>query len=283
MSTKGKARLQNLDRASKDESIAAVRKRDKALGDHPKYDPIEVFDRLSGYVTRKPVKDITAVQVTANEWLRVSFANKVYYDWTWLGIPIIQTPSDMMVMQELMFRLRPQTVIETGVAHGGSLIFYSSILQLIHGNDYLVIGVEKDFRVHNRKVLERHPMYKNARVVEGDSTSKETIQKVKTLLQTRLGHVMVALDSYHGKDHVLKELELYSQFVTVGSYIVVFDTVVDILEGIELTDPTIGKNNNPKDAVDEFLRRDPRFVIDEACNKLYISHAYRGFLRKVRA
>ena len=240
------------------------------------------YDEILKYVKRRDDKDVSALSTAAEEWLRISYNNRVYYDWTWLGIPIIQTPSDMVIMQELLFRLRPKTLIETGVAHGGSLIFYSSILCLIHGNDYSVIGIDIDFRPHNRRILEKHPLYKNVHVVEGSSTSTTTIQKVKDLQPDLSGSVIVVLDSYHGKDHVAKELELYSEFVTVGSYIVVCDTVIDILDSAELTDKTVSKYNSPKYAIDEFLEKDPRFVIDESCNKLYISHAHNGFLKKIR-
>ena len=247
-----------------------------------KFEDHAFYDQILKYVKRKDSKDVESLSTIAKEWLKISYENKVYYDWTWLGIPIMQTPSDMMIMQELLFRLRPRTLIETGVAHGGSLIFYSSILQLIHGSEYSVIGIEIDFRSHNREILEKHPLYKNVYVIEGDSTSATTIQKIKDLQPDLSKNVIVVLDSYHGKDHVAKELELYSDFVGVGSYIVVCDTVADILEGIELTDKTVSKYNSPKYAIDEFLGKDSRFMIDESCNKLFISYAHNGFLKKIR-
>ncbi len=246
-----------------------------------KFENVAFYDHILKYVKRKKEKDLESLSKAAKEWLRISYENKIYYDWTWFGIPIIQTPSDMMIMQELLFRLRPKTLIETGVAHGGSLIFYSSILHLIHGSEYSVIGIEIDFRLHNRKILEKHPLYNNVYVIEGDSTSITTIQKIKDLQPNLSGNVIIVLDSYHGKDHVLKELELYSDFLNVGSYIVVCDTMIDILEGIELTDKTVSKYNSPKSAIDEFLKKDPRFVIDESCNKLFISHTHNGFLKKI--
>jgi len=247
-----------------------------------KFEDVAFYDQILKYVKRKEKKDFESLSKAAKEWLRISYENKIYYDWTWLGIPIIQTPSDMMIIQELIFRLRPKTLIETGVAHGGSLIFYSSILNLIHGSEYSVIGIEIDFRLHNQRILEKHPLYKNVHVIKGDSTSITTIQKIKDLQPDISGNVIVVLDSYHGKDHVLKELELYSDFVNVGGYILVCDTVMDILEGIELTDKTVSRYNGPKSAIDEFLEKDTRFVIDENCNKLFISHAYNGFLKKIR-
>ncbi len=247
-----------------------------------KFKDVAFYDKILQYVKRKEKKDFESLSKAANEWLRVSYENRIYYDWTWLGIPIIQTPSDMMMIQELIFRLRPKTVIETGVAHGGGLIFYSSILKLIHGNEYSVIGIEIDFREHNRKILEKHPLYKNVHVIEGDCTSAATIQKIKDLQPDLSGNVIVVLDSYHGKDHVLKELELYSDLVNAGGYIVVCDTIVDTLEGIELTDKTVSKGNGPLSAIGEFIKKDPRFVIDENYNKLFISHAHNGFLKKIR-
>lgn len=247
-----------------------------------KFENYMFYNQLSQYVKRKIDKDVPALSEAAKTWLRISYKNKIYYEWTWLGIPIIQIPSDMMVMQELIFRLRPKILIETGVAHGGSLIFYSSVLRLIHGNEYSVIGVEIDFRLHNRRILEKHPLYENVHVIEGSSISTEARQVIREKLTDFSDNVVVVLDSYHGKHHVLEELELYSDFVTVGSYIVVFDTVVDILEGIELTDKSVSKGNSPKAAIDLFLEKDNRFVIDSNYNKLFISNAYNGFLKKIR-
>jgi cephalosporin hydroxylase len=240
------------------------------------------YNQILKYVKRKKSKNAKTLSEAAKKWLRISYENKIYYEWSWLGIPIIQTPSDMMMMQEILFQIRPRIFVETGVAHGGSLIFYSSILRLIYGDDYLVIGIERDFRPHNRKILEQHPLYRNIKIIEGDSVVPTTIVKIKQLMANKSGTVMVALDSYHGKNHVLKELELYADFVSLSSYLIVFDTIIDILDDNKLTDRSVSKLNSPKYAIEEFLQKDKRFIIDKNCNKLFISHAYNGFLKKVK-
>src|SRR6185436_19937947 len=143
-----------------------------------------------------------------------------YYNFSWMGRPIIQYPQDMIAMQEIIWNVQPDLVIETGIAHGGSLIYYASLLELIGKGE--VLGIDIDIREHNRKEIESHPMFKRIKMIQGSSISKETLVKVGRHVQPN-SSVLVCLDSNHTHEHVLSELNLYSPFVSVGSYIVAFD------------------------------------------------------------
>ena len=205
---------------------------------------------------------------------------KYTYNFTWLGRPIIQLPQDIVAMQEIIWEVRPDLIIETGIAHGGSLVFYASMLELIGEGE--VLGVDIDIRAHNRLEIEKHPMYKRITMVEGSSTSEEVLEVVRRF---RIGrkNVLVCLDSNHTHSHVLKELESYSPFVTKGSYLVVFDTVVEDMPEELFSDRPWGKGNNPKTAVREFLSRNNRFVVDEEIeNRLLITVAPEGYLKCVK-
>ncbi len=202
------------------------------------------------------------------------------YNFTWLGIPIIQFPQDIVAVQELIWSVQPDVIIETGVAHGGSLILSASILQLL-GGDRVVIGIDVDIRRHNRERLEQHPLASRLRLVEGSSTSNEVLANVRELVGDRR-KVLVFLDSNHTHDHVLKELELYSRFVRKGSYLVVFDTVIEDMPADAFPDRPWSKGNNPKTAVREFLKTNRRFEIDREIDaKLLITVAPDGYLKCV--
>jgi cephalosporin hydroxylase len=202
------------------------------------------------------------------------------YHFDWLGIPIIQYPQDIAAMQELVWRIKPDLIIETGVARGGSLIFYSSLLQLVGKGE--VLGIDIDIREHNRKAIESHPLSKRVSMIEGSSIAGSTIEKVKKIVAGKKV-VLVVLDSNHTHEHVLEELKLYSPFVSVDSYIVVFDTVVDDLPAECVKDRPWGKNNNPKTAVREFLRTHSEFMIDKSIpDKLLLTVAPDGYLRRIR-
>jgi len=200
------------------------------------------------------------------------------YNFTWLGIPIIQFPQDIVAIQELIWTVQPDVVIETGVAHGGSLILSASILQLL-GGDRFVIGIDVDIRRHNRERLEQHPLASRLRLVEGSSTSSEVVAQVRELIGPAR-KVMVFLDSNHTHDHVLKELELYSPLVRKGSYLVVFDTVIEQMPVGSFPNRDWDIGNSPLTAVREFVGRNRRFEIDkEMHSKLLLTVAPDGYLK----
>ncbi|MBI1280613.1 MAG: cephalosporin hydroxylase [Anaerolineaceae bacterium] len=213
--------------------------------------------------------------------LREMTRYKYSYNFTWMGRPIIQLPQDMVAMQEIIWKVQPDLIIETGVAHGGSLIFYASMLDLL-GGEGRVIGVDIDIRAHNRTEIENHPMSKRISLVEGSSVDTETVQKVKEFASNSK-KALVVLDSNHTHEHVLKELEMYSPFVKQGSYVVVFDTLIEDIPDELLGDRLWGKGNNPKTAVWEFLKTNDRFEIDSvASDKLLLTVAPDGYLRCIK-
>ena len=203
------------------------------------------------------------------------------YNFSWMGRPIIQYPQDMIAMQEIIWEIKPDYIIETGIAHGGSLIYYASLLELIgHGE---VIGIDIDIREHNRKEIEAHPMMKRIKMLQGSSIDKTNVEEIKNLVGDNK-KIIVCLDSNHTHEHVMSELELYSPFVSTGSYIVVFDTIVeDLPEGYFSQKRPWGISNNPKTAVQQFLKENDNFVVDEQIdNKLLISVAPQGYLKRIK-
>jgi len=213
----------------------------------------------------------------AISFIKESTLPKYSYNFTWLGRPIIQFPQDILAMQEIIWQVKPDLIIETGIAHGGSLIFYASMLELL-GNNGQVLGIDIDIREHNRVEIEKHPMYKRITMIEGSSIDENVVQNVRDFAKDKK-RVLVALDSMHTHDHVLKELELYSPLVTKGSYIVVFDTIIEDMPNNFFSDRPWGKGNNPKTAVWEFMKNNDRFEIDKKIeNKLLITVAPDGYL-----
>lgn len=202
------------------------------------------------------------------------------YNFTWMGRPIIQYPQDMIAMQEVIWQVKPDLIIETGVAHGGSIIYYASLLELIGGNG-LVVGVDIDIRKHNREMIEAHPMMKRIKLIEGSSINDSVINQVQEIASTKK-NILVCLDSNHTYDHVLKELELYAPFVTLNSYLIVFDTIVEDLPNDLYNDRPWTVGNNPKIAVHKFLGNNDHFIIDKMINdKLLVSVAPDGYLKKI--
>ncbi|MFH1657166.1 MAG: cephalosporin hydroxylase family protein [bacterium] len=202
------------------------------------------------------------------------------YNFNWLGRPIIQLPQDIVAMQEIIWEVKPDLIIETGIAHGGSLIFYASMLELIGEGE--VLGVDIDIRKHNRKEIEKHKMFKRIKMIEGSSTDKETVRKVSEIAK-RHKKIMVCLDSFHTHQHVLEELNLYSGFVSKDSYLVVFDTSVEHMPENCFNDRPWGKGNNPKTAVNKFLEDNKNFIIDkEIENKLLITVVLGGYLKRIK-
>lgn len=232
--------------------------------------------KLKKHVKSKKNKDIEALKEDSKQWIRTSWTNKISYEITWLGIPIIQIPEDIIIMQELIFNVKPNIVIESGIAHGGSLIFYSSLLELLGKGK--VIGVDIEIRKHNREAIESHPMSKRIKLIEGSSTNPAVIKKVEEQIDPG-STVLVYLDSNHTKAHVLEELKAYSDFVTPGSYIVVFDTIMPDLVGLPGSQESWDKDN-PMEAIKEFLEMNNDFEIDKEYDKLFVSCCLNGFLRR---
>lgn len=231
---------------------------------------------LKKYVNSEKSKDMEALIKDSKQWVKTGWTNKISYEVTWLGIPLIQLPEDIIIMQELIFNVKPDIVIESGIAHGGSLIFYSSLLELLGKGK--VIGVDIEIRKHNREAIEKHPMSKRIILIEGSSTDPAVIKKVAEQIEPD-STVLICLDSNHTKAHVLEELKAYSDFVTSGSYIVVFDTIMPDLVGV----PGSQKNwdrDNPMEAIREFLKISNDFEIDKSYNKLFVSYCPNGFLRR---
>lgn len=211
-------------------------------------------------------------------WLEKSTPHRYTYNFRWMGRPIIQLPQDILAMQEIIWAVKPQVIVETGVAHGGSAIFYASMLELLGGNRK-VIGVDIEIRPHNREAIESHPLHHRIELIEGSSTDPSVVSKVHEMTEG-LGPVLVTLDSNHTHEHVLKELRLYSPLVTKGSYLVVFDTVVEDMPDRFFENRPWKRGNSPKTAVREFLRENGRFQTDTSMDaKLMISVAPEGYLR----
>lgn len=214
----------------------------------------------------------------ANAFNTESNKSQYSYNFSWMGRPIIQYPQDMIAMQEIIWQLKPDLIIETGIAHGGSLIYYASLLELIGKGE--VLGVDIDIREHNRKEIESHPMYKRISMIEGSSVDENTVSKVRRYTEGKKT-VLVSLDSNHTHEHVLHELQLYSPFVTKGSYLIVFDTIVEHLPNDYLPGRAWSVGDNPKTAVHEFLKKNKQFEVDSSIdNKLLISVAPGGYLKR---
>lgn len=235
------------------------------------------------------------IEVAAKEFVRASTQPKYSYNFNWLSRPIIQYPQDIVGMQELIWSVRPDLIIETGIAHGGSLIMSASILALI---DYCeavekgvpldpkackrrVLGLDIDIRPHNRVAIEAHPMSHRIDMMQGSSVAPDVVAKVREYAKD-YQRILVCLDSNHTHEHVLEELKAYADLTAVGSYCVVFDTLVEDLPDDMYPDRPWGVGNNPKTAVFEFLKTHDEFVIDkEIENKLLITVAPDGFLKRV--
>jgi len=214
-------------------------------------------------------------------WLREVTPHKYAHNFTWMGRPIIQVPQDVMAMQELIWRIKPGAIVETGIAHGGSLIFYASMLELL-GGDAFVVGVDIDIRAHNRAEIERHPMFKRIKLIQGSSVAQDTISQVKALVGAA-SPVLVVLDSNHTHQHVVDELAAYAPMVGEGSYVVVFDTAIEDMPDQLMLDRPWKRGNSPKSAVHQFLKQTDRFEIDHDMDaKLLISVAPHGYLKCLR-
>ncbi|MFO1000207.1 MAG: cephalosporin hydroxylase family protein [Planctomycetaceae bacterium] len=229
----------------------------------------------------KGLREDKDIQALSRIWLREITPYKYTYNFKWMGRPVIQLPQDMIALQELVWQIKPDLIIETGVAHGGSIVYSASLLELL-GGDGLVVGIDIDIRAHNREAIEGHPMMKRIRLVQGSSIAPETVAEVRRLAEGRQ-RILVLLDSNHTHDHVLGELEAYAPLVKAGSYVIVYDTLVDDMPASFFGDRSWGPGNNPKTAVAEFLRRSDRFEIDKDLDcKLLITVAPDGYLKCVK-
>jgi len=258
--------------------------------------PIEEFERE----VQKNIQCLacdTSLPRQALDWmLKVGTVGSYTYNFQWLGRPIIQYPQDLQAMQEIIWAVKPDLIIETGIAHGGSLVFSASMLALLDMCDAIetgssidpktskrnVLGIDIDIREHNRAAIEAHPMASRIRMLQGSSISPEIVKQVREIAKA-CERVLVCLDSNHTHDHVLAELEAYAPLVSVGSYCVVFDTLIEDMPGEMFSDRPWGPGNNAKTAVWEYLETHPEFRIDKDIqHKLQITVAPDGYLRRTR-
>ena len=249
----------------------------------------EVLNRIEAVSTNNSFRQSAAI------FTQTSIASQYSYNFSWQGRPIIQYPQDMAAMQELIWEIKPDLIIETGIAHGGSLIFSASMLALLDMCDAIesgksinpkvsnrkVLGIDIDIRAHNRAAIEAHPMASRIQMIQGSSIAADIIAQVHAVA-AKYARVLVCLDSNHTHDHVLAELNAYAPLTSTGSYCVVFDTVVEDLPKEMFPDRPWGPGNNPKTAVWEYLKTHPEFQIDKSIqDKLLITVAPDGYLKRI--
>ncbi|MFV9635280.1 cephalosporin hydroxylase family protein [Mycobacterium neumannii] len=235
------------------------------------------------------------LRAQAADFMQTSALCKYSYNFFWMSRPIIQYPQDVFAMQELIWRVRPDLIIETGIAHGGSIVFSASMLALLDMSDAVdsgatldptesdrkVLGIDIDIRAHNRAAIDAHPMVSRIQMIEGSSIAPEVVAQAHEIA-AGYDKVLVCLDSNHTHEHVLAELEAYAPLTSVGSYCVVFDTWVDDLSADTFPNRPWGPGDNPKTAVDEFLKTHTEFEIDKGIqDKLAITVAPNGYLRRI--
>jgi cephalosporin hydroxylase len=231
----------------------------------------------------------------AAKFLHASVKKKYSYNFSWQGRPIIQYPQDMVAMQELIWSIKPDLIIETGIAHGGSLILSASLLAQLDMCDAIeagekidpkisrrkVLGIDIDIRTHNRAAIEVHPMASRIQMIQGSSIALDTIEQVRSVA-SNYSRVLVCLDSNHTHEHVMAELEAYAPLTSKGSYCVVFDTVIEDMPKEMFPDRPWGPGDNPKTAVWAYLKTHPEFAIDKSIqHKLMITVAPDGYLKRV--
>jgi cephalosporin hydroxylase len=247
----------------------------------------------SNYITDQS-NDSELNKVTS-DFINRTFVHKYPYNFEFLGRPIIQYPQDMVAVQELIWQVKPDLIIETGIAHGGSLIMSASMLAILDMCDAIesgvtmdpkisrrkVLGIDIDIRAHNKDAIEAHPMASRIEMIEGSSTSPEVVEQVHNFVKD-YKRILVCLDSNHTHEHVLEELKLYAPLTSVDSYCIVFDTIVEDMPEDMFPDRPWGPGNNPKTAVWEYLKTHPEFEIDKSIQyKLMITVAPDGFLKRL--
>ncbi len=242
--------------------------------------PVEQFkrercERIASYQNNHKIN------AAGREFLIETLRSKYSYNFSWMGRPIIQYPQDIIALQEIIWRVKPDCIIETGIAHGGSSIFLASMLELL-GGEGIVVAVDVDIRQHNRVEIENHPMYRRIAMIEGSSTDETVVAQVREIAAKRK-RVMLCLDSDHTHRHVLEELRLYTPLVAVDSYCVVFDGIIEIVREGFFENRTWGPGNSPYSAIQAFLRESDAFEIDhEIENKLVITAAPSGYLKRIK-
>lgn len=246
--------------------------------------PVESFQAEVAENIRRLGQD-QELHALSREWMEKITHRKYAYNFRWLGRPIIQVPQDVIAMQELIFSIQPELVVETGIAHGGSLVFSASILELnaICGGprEACVLGVDIDIRAHNRAAIEAHPMSRRIAMLQGSSIAPDVVAEVRARAAGK--RTLVFLDSNHTHDHVLAELDAYAPLVSVGSYCVVFDSVIEDLPADMFPDRPWGPGDNPKTAARAWVKEHPEFVVDRTWDaKLLLTVAPEGFLKRVR-
>ena len=219
------------------------------------------------------------LRVLSNLWTRSGWQHRLSYEVTWLGVPIIQLPEDMVVMQELIYKVSPDVIIETGTAHGGTAVFYASMLELLGKGR--VISIDIEIRKYNSLAIQAHPMSKRISLIEGSSVEDDVVSKVGQMVRPH-DVVVVALDSNHTYTHVLRELEQYSPMVTPGSYLIVFDGVMPMVADAPNGKPEWTRDN-PAEAAREFLAAHEDFEADPYYNRLGVTYCPGGFLRRKSA
>lgn len=258
-------------------------------------DPVKEFreqlrENIKGLGNDRDMQDLSRI------WLRDTLKHRYTYNFSWLGRPIIQYPQDMLAMQELIWSAKPDLIIETGIAHGGSLIFSASMLAQLDMCEAIeaqtsfdpktsrrkALGIDIDIRAHNRAAIEAHPMASRIQMIEGSSIAPEVIREVQQVASD-YSRILVCLDSNHTHEHALAELEAYASLTSVGSYCVVFDTIIEDMPEDMFPDRPWGPGDNPKTAVWEFLKSNRDFEIDsDIHNKLQITVAPDGYLKRAR-
>lgn len=235
------------------------------------------FDTRNREMVARMADDDEVADAT-RRWIEATYDYEYSYHFEWMGVPIIQYPQDMVAMQEIIMRVRPRVIVETGIARGGSLIFYASLLKLLGGGK--VVGIDIDLRDHNRKVLTSHELAGMLTLVDGSSTEESTVDEVRKAIGDD-SPVLVILDSHHTHDHVLAEARAYGQLVSPGSYMVVFDTIVDELPPEASDHRDWEPGDSPGSAVTAYLEENPEFEVDaEIHDKLLITAARGGYLRR---
>jgi cephalosporin hydroxylase len=260
-----------------------------------KLNPIEAFEAENRATIADYAQD-KEWQEASLKWVELAFAHRYMYHFAWLGRPIIQFPADIVAFQEVVWKVKPDLIVETGIAHGGSLILSASLLALI---DYCeaaaagqvldpakpkrkVLGVDIDIRAHNRAAIDAHPLRSRIEMIQGSSIAPEIAAQVHARAQGA-GRVLVALDSNHTHAHVLEELKLYAPLAAPGSYCIVFDTIIEDLPDGTFPDRPWTRVNNSKTALREYLKSHPEFEIDRSIHeKLLVSAVPDGFLKRVQ-
>jgi cephalosporin hydroxylase len=250
------------------------------------------IDTASGLISAEDAEGEKTFELYSTEgfellsdlWLKVGWNQKHVYTFSWLGRPIIQLPEDVVRIQEVIHELQPDVIVETGVAHGGALVYYASLCKVFGKGR--VVGVDIEIRPHNRAALEEHPLAGLITLIEGSSTDPDTLAQVAA--QIRPGEkTLVILDSNHTREHVLAELEAYAELVSVGSYIIAMDGIMELVSDTPRGNPEWSEDN-PISAVEEFVRHHPEFVVEqprwrfnESELRRNVTHWQQGYLRRV--